>query len=97
MPGRVTSNRVGEVDRKIGPPTREEISSRLAQVIRHARKSRRLSIARLSALADVSRRTIRNVERGDGYLPTLSTLLDLSRVLGLTLGEIGQRIDPANP
>lgn len=55
-----------------------------------------MSIARLSALADVSRRTIRQVESGDGYLPTLSTLLDLAWALGLTLGEIGQQIDPAD-
>jgi transcriptional regulator with XRE-family HTH domain len=97
MVGRLNSNRAGGGDRMIESPTREEISSRLALVIRNARQRRRLSIVRLSSLADVSRRTIREIERGDGYLPTLSTLLDLSRPLGLTLGEIGQHIDPASP
>lgn len=97
MSGRDTSTRLGRVDREIDPPSREEISKRLARVIQHARQSRGLSISRLSRLAEVSRRVIRDLERGDGYLPTLATLLDLSRVLGLTLGEIGQQVDPPRP
>lgn len=97
MPGRHFSNRADGFAREIESRSREEISKRLGQVIRQARQDRGLSIASLSRIADVSRRVIRDLERGDGYLPTLATLLDLSWTLGLTLGEIGQQIDPPRP
>lgn len=75
------------------PSGHMKVSARLASVIKRARKEEGLSLMALSRRSTVSRRAIRAIERGDGSLPNLATLIKICRVLGLTFAELAKSID----
>ena len=71
------------------PPDRE-ICTRVAQILRQERLDRNLSLTRTAAAAGLSRQMVSYVETGQ-RIPTLETLLRLSRALEIDLGKIISR------
>lgn len=88
-----TSSNDGRVELMLGPLDRHEVSRRLSRIIRTTRRLRELSISELSRQTEISRRTIGDIEKGEGYLPSLFTLMTIARSLGLTMGEVGRELE----
>ncbi len=61
---------------------KHEISERLAQRLKEARRSNRLSLDALSSLAGVSKSMLSQIERGESS-PTVATLWNLTRALNV--------------
>ena len=59
----------------------------IAERLKTVRKSKKISVYRLSQLSDVSETQIRNIERGDSN-PSFETLSKLSEPLGLSLADL---------
>ena len=59
----------------------------IAERLKTVRKSKKISVYRLSQLSDVSETQIRNIERGDSN-PSFDTLSKLAEPLGLSLADL---------
>lgn len=70
------------------------LSDNFHEVIRNARKQRRLTQARLSEKAGVSRKTIGRLE--SGRHPALETLERVNEHLGLTLKDLAENYESLN-
>ena len=70
-----------------GSPPDQEVCGRVAQILQRERIAQNLSITRVAEGAVLSRQGVSYVERGL-RIPTLDTLLRISRVLGLDLAEV---------
>lgn len=68
-------------------------SQRLALVMKRARVEQGISLMRVSAMTGISRRAIRVMEKGDGSLPSLATLLGVADALGLSLVTIARQVE----
>ncbi|MFV0492596.1 MAG: helix-turn-helix domain-containing protein [Pseudorhodobacter sp.] len=69
----------------------EEITGRLAEGLRVARKARGLSLDAVAGLSGVSRSMVSQIERGESS-PTVATLWNLTRALGVDFAGL---IEPA--
>jgi len=65
----------------------------LAQVIRQARKARKLEPVDVSSRSGIHVRTIERIEAGEIRNPSLPTLRAIARVLGCTVTELLERAD----
>lgn len=74
----------------------EELTARLAQVLRTARLARGLSTAALAQASGVSRASIVKLERADAQ-PSAALLARLCAPLGLTLSELFSRTEDTHP
>ena len=77
----------GKTDDMSGSSSVQEVCARVAQILQRERIAQNLSITRLAEGAALSRQGVSYVERGL-RIPSLDTLLRISRVLGLDLAEI---------
>ena len=59
----------------------------IAERLKTVRKSKKISVYRLSQLSDVSETQIRNIERGNSN-PSFDTLSKLAEPLGLSLADL---------
>ncbi len=62
------------------------------ETLRSARLEKNLNQAELAEICDMDDTYISDLERGN-YMPSLFTVLKLSKGLGLSLSELGSRID----
>ncbi|XWN36859.1 MAG: helix-turn-helix transcriptional regulator [Balneola sp.] len=62
------------------------------EVLHTARMEKKLKQAELAEICDMDDTYISDLERGN-YMPSLFTFLKLSKGLGLSLSELGSRID----
>ncbi|MEX1364435.1 MAG: helix-turn-helix transcriptional regulator [Nannocystaceae bacterium] len=69
------------------------ISAEVGLIMKQTRVSRRMSLMKLSQVTGVSRRSIRVMERGDGAVPSLGTILKVSRALGMSFVEVAEAIE----
>lgn len=69
----------------------EDITGRLAEGLRSARKARGLSLDAVAGLSGVSRSMVSQIERGESS-PTVATLWNLTRALGVDFAGL---IEPA--
>ncbi|MBL4918861.1 helix-turn-helix transcriptional regulator [Tabrizicola sp. DMG-N-6] len=69
----------------------EDITSRLAEGLRAARKARGLSLDAVAGLSGVSRSMVSQIERGESS-PTVATLWNLTRALGVDFAGL---VEPA--
>ncbi|WUH89277.1 helix-turn-helix domain-containing protein [Streptomyces sp. NBC_00433] len=74
----------------------DDLSERLAAVVRAARTGRGLSVSGFADASGVSRAMISKIERG-GVQPTAALLGELSAALGLTLSELIARAEHDEP
>ncbi len=68
----------------------EAVCARVAEILREERIAQDLSLTRLAAAAALSRQAVSYIEQGK-RIPSLDTLLRLTRVLKLDLAEVIQR------
>ncbi|MBX3193781.1 MAG: helix-turn-helix domain-containing protein [Microbacteriaceae bacterium] len=78
-------------------PTTEEWQQRLGDALRDARLARRIDQETLADRADISTRSLRNLENGAGS--SLSTLIKTVRALGREdwLAALDERVDEPTP
>lgn len=74
----------------------DELVDRLGQHIKSLRKDRNLTLVQLAHKSGVSRSLLSQIERGQAN-PTLGTLWNLSRALGLDMAEIVEEIETNDP
>ena len=73
-----------------------ELVNRLGQHLKSLRKDKNLTLVQLAHKSGVSRSLLSQLERGQAN-PTLGTLWNLSRALGLDMAEIVEEIETNRP
>ena len=71
-------------------PQVEDICARVAEILRSERNAQNLSLTRLAEGASLSRQAVSYIEQGR-RVPTLDTLLRITRVLKLDAAEVIRR------
>ena len=71
-------------------PQVEDICARVAEILRSERNDQNLSLTRLAEGASLSRQAVSYIEQGR-RVPTLDTLLRITRVLKLDAAEVIRR------
>ena len=71
---------------------KQQLQNIFGEVLHKARMEKNLKQAELAEICDMDDTYISDLERGK-YMPSMFTVLKLSKGLGLTLSELGSRID----
>jgi transcriptional regulator with XRE-family HTH domain len=71
-------------------PPIEAVCARVAEILRAERTAQSLSLTRLAEAAALSRQAVSYIEQGK-RIPSLDTLLRLTRVLKLDLADVVRR------
>lgn len=68
-------------------PSIDQVCSRVASILKRERMSQQLSLTRVAEKAALSRQMVSYVERGL-RIPTIDTLLRITRVLGIDAADV---------
>tara|TARA_R110001599_G_scaffold1889_1_gene9497 strand:- start:29661 stop:29897 length:237 start_codon:yes stop_codon:yes gene_type:complete len=71
---------------------KQQLQNIFGEVLHKARMEKNLKQAELAEICDMDDTYISDLERGK-YMPSLFTVLKLSKGLGLSLSELSSRID----
>lgn len=80
------------MDRNDDEKEKNELNKRIGKRIRSIRLQKEIQAQIISAACDIEKSTYSRIEKG-GTNPTLWTLLNISRALGISLEELVKDID----